>query len=351
MKLLIITQKVDKNDDILGFFHRWIFEFAKNCEKVIVICLYEGEHDLPKNVKVLSLGKENFAQYRVLQKIKYIVRFYRYIWQERKNYDTVFVHMNPIYVVLGGIPWRLWKKKIALWYTHRNVDIKLRVAEKIVHKIFTASKESFRLPSEKVFIIGHGIETEKFECKYKKIKKPLKILHMGRITKIKNCAMLIDVIEIFKKKYKYDTIQLIFSGSPITKEDEIYFESLNILIRKKHLENNIKFFSVRYSEIPAFFCNSDVVINLTPTGGIDKAPLSGFIAKRPTFISNTSFMPILGEYSSRFIFSYGNSADLITKIINFLSAHDQQQVLNELSRKIKTDFGVEAFILKIIRNY
>ena len=30
MKLLVITQKVDKNDAILGFFHRWLIEFYTN---------------------------------------------------------------------------------------------------------------------------------------------------------------------------------------------------------------------------------------------------------------------------------------------------------------------------------
>ena len=59
MKLLICTQKVDTNDDNLGFFHDWIKEFARHCEKVTVICLYKGEYGLPKNVIVKSLGKEN----------------------------------------------------------------------------------------------------------------------------------------------------------------------------------------------------------------------------------------------------------------------------------------------------
>jgi len=59
MKLLIITQKVDMNDDVLGFMHGWINEFAKHCEKITVICLQKGEHELSDNVKVLSLGKEN----------------------------------------------------------------------------------------------------------------------------------------------------------------------------------------------------------------------------------------------------------------------------------------------------
>ncbi|MEK7538915.1 MAG: hypothetical protein AAB552_03680 [Patescibacteria group bacterium] len=64
MKLLILTQKVDQNDDILGFFHGWIREFAKHAEQVTVIALGVGEYDLPKNVRVFSLGKELFAQER-----------------------------------------------------------------------------------------------------------------------------------------------------------------------------------------------------------------------------------------------------------------------------------------------
>jgi len=67
MRLLIITQKVDKNDPILGFFHRWIEEFAKYCQSIIVICLQKGEYNLPKNIKILSLGKEKGKS-----KIKYI---------------------------------------------------------------------------------------------------------------------------------------------------------------------------------------------------------------------------------------------------------------------------------------
>ena len=57
MKLLIVTQAVDINNPILGFFHRWIEEFSKNCEKVTVIALGVGEYKLPQNVNILSLGK------------------------------------------------------------------------------------------------------------------------------------------------------------------------------------------------------------------------------------------------------------------------------------------------------
>ena len=55
MKLLILTQVVDKEDHFLGFFHKWIEEFSKNYENITVICLKKGKYDLPNNIKVLSL--------------------------------------------------------------------------------------------------------------------------------------------------------------------------------------------------------------------------------------------------------------------------------------------------------
>ena len=71
MKLLIITQKVDVNDDVLGFFVEWIRKLADKAEQVSVICLFKGEYDLPDNVKIFSLEKEEGAS-----KMKYLKRFY-----------------------------------------------------------------------------------------------------------------------------------------------------------------------------------------------------------------------------------------------------------------------------------
>ena len=77
MKLLIITQKVDDHDDVLGFFVRWIEEFAKYVEKVTVVCLQKGTYYLPDNVTVLSLGKEYPANICEIKTFRYIERFYR----------------------------------------------------------------------------------------------------------------------------------------------------------------------------------------------------------------------------------------------------------------------------------
>lgn len=158
MRILIVTQAVDTEDPVLGFFVRWIEEFSKHVERVEVVCLKEGVHHLPANVQVHSLGKEHGA----VPRASYAWRFLSLAWRLRRDYDVVFVHMNPEYIVVAGVFWRFMHKRIALWYTHKNVDLKLRIAAFFADTIFTASKESFRLKSSKVHVIGHGIDTDFF---------------------------------------------------------------------------------------------------------------------------------------------------------------------------------------------
>lgn len=155
MRLLIVTQAVDKNHPILGFFHRWIEEFAKHSDHVHVIALQVGELNLPKNVTVHSLGKEKGAN-----RLQRLHALYSILCTLRRDYDAVFVHMNPEYLVLAGWWWRATGKRTALWYTHKAVDVKLRIAEFFATRVFTASKESFRLPSKKLQVMGHGIDVD-----------------------------------------------------------------------------------------------------------------------------------------------------------------------------------------------
>ena len=152
MKLLITTQAVDSNDPVLGFFVRWIEEFAKHCERVEVICLREGRHQLPHNVRVHALRSQNKLG-RALEVVRLSARL---------EYDRVFAHMNPEHVIAAGWLWRLRGKKVALWYTHKSVNLKLRIAVLFVHAALTASKESFRLATKKVRVMGHGIDTDFF---------------------------------------------------------------------------------------------------------------------------------------------------------------------------------------------
>jgi hypothetical protein len=131
MRLLVITQKINNTDPVLGFFHQWIAEFAKRAESIIAICLEKGTCALPANVRVRSLGKEVRPS-----RLLYLVHFFTYLWQERKNYDAVLVHMNQEYVLLGALPWRLLGKKIYMWRNHHSGSVFTQIAGYLCNKVF-----------------------------------------------------------------------------------------------------------------------------------------------------------------------------------------------------------------------
>lgn len=293
MRLLICTQKVDKNDPILGFFHRWLGEFSKHWEHIHVIALGVGEYDLPENVSVYSLGKPAHGGQQLKAKnykLKAFFRFYKYIFQQRKNYGAVFVHMNPEYVLLGGPLWRLLGKRVALWYTHKSVDAKLRLAEKFLHLIFSASKESFRLESPKLHVLGHGIDTEQFAPRENtdKPRTPLRILSASRISETKGLAELLRACAQLSIPYQ---VRLV--GVPVTDADVAYERTLRLLAEELGITEHVTFAgSIPHTEIPAELAAADVFVNLSRTGSIDKAVLEAMSAGVLPVTSNEAFSSV-----------------------------------------------------------
>ena len=313
MRLLIITQKVDINDDILGFFHSWLFEFSKKCEAIIALCLERGQYDLPTSVKVLSLGKEGGKS-----RVKYLINFYKHIWQERKNYDAVFVHMNPIYIVLGGVFWNLAKKKIILWYTHRQVDMKLWLADKFADFILTASEESLRLSTKKMKVLGHGIDVEKFRAPQKEAATGLfKIIYVGRIAKIKNQEILIKAADYLINIKNIKDFQIDFVGSPIYEEDRKLLAVLKKMIEERKIGDYVYFYgSVPNKDIVEIYQQADLTINLCPTGGLDKAVLESLACGAPAVVFNKGFQETFGKYKKELILANLDEKELGDKILS-----------------------------------
>lgn len=351
MNLLICTQKADKDDPVLGFFHRWIEEFAKNCESISVICLEEGRHEFPDNVKVYSLGKIKGSQSSLSDRLKYTQKFFAYVLKLHKQYDTVFVHMNPIYLAEAGWLWKLMGKKIGLWYTHRNVDMKLRVAEKFADVIFTAAKQSFTLGSDKVMVIGHGIDVSSY-ANAKRTKslntEPLSIASVGRITPIKDPLTLIEAAHILKNKLQKKFL-ITFIGSPIVGSDGGYAKKVHDLIAKYDLESNVTFAGdINPADMPSKYASFDYTVNLTPTGGLDKAVLESMAAGVPVLTSNTAFEDYFGTYTGRLIFEKGNANDLAMKIMSLSSSSDIGYIGRALQDAAKTRADLTVLVRTIV---
>lgn len=253
MKLLIITQKVDKNDPILGFFHRWLEEFAKHFEFITVICLGTGEYNLPKNIEVLSLGKEKGTS-----KIKYLLNFYRYIWQKRSQYSHIFVHMNQEYVLLAGDIWRLMGKKIYLWRNHAKGNFLTYIAVALSHKVFYTSPHSYTARFKKSVKMPAGIDTDFFKPDPNVIREKGSVLFLGRISPVKKVLEFID-------RVKSMGCQATIAG-PILPEDKEYGEQV-----LKALTPKIKYIGpVTNEQALKLYQSHETYVNMTPAGSFDK---------------------------------------------------------------------------------
>ncbi len=307
--LLIITQKVDKNDQLLGFFIAWIAYFAQKFDKVTVLCLEKGEFNLPPNVKVESFGKNRGAS-----KLKQLFNFYFLVSTLRKDYDTVFVHMNPIWVIVGGLWWRMTNKKIFFWYTSGGVTMKLKLAEKFADTIFTASPESFRVPSKKVIITGHGIDTGVFapaNHKSQITNNKLKILSVGRISPVKNYEILVDAAKILADR-NVDFLITMIGEAPLER-DKNYEKSLRFKVKSLNLEDNFNFVGkVNNKDLPAYYQSHDLFVHLSKTGSLDKTILEAMSCGMRVLSSNDASKSFLPQ---NLIFDDKNSEELANKII------------------------------------
>lgn len=329
MHLLILTQKVDQDDDVLGFFHRWLTEFAKNCERITVVCLEKGTYDLPENITVLSLGKEEGVS-----RSKYLGRFYTYVWNERKRYDAVFVHMNYEYVILGGLLWRLLNKKIGLWYAHGHVSVGLRLAQILANMIFTSTKSGFRLPSKKVYVVGQGIDTEHFSpAGTQRHDAVFRIISIGRIAPVKDYETLLGAARILKERGVVPTVTII--GGADTQEQKDYLASLNTFLLKNDLKNVTFAGSIPNKEIVSYLRGSDLFVNTSHTGSLDKAMLEAMSCGIPVLTCNEAMKEVLGEYTDELMFAKKDANALASQIRGQIElGSDDQMALGERLRSI-----------------
>ncbi|MHB8651690.1 MAG: glycosyltransferase family 4 protein [Minisyncoccota bacterium] len=356
MNLLILTQKVDRMDPVLGFFHRWIEEFAKHCEQVTVIALGVGEYELPKNVRVFSLGKSSqglpVPGGEQLQKIRYVARFYRLMWRERKNYDGVFVHMNQVYVLLGGIFWKIVYKPVGFWYVHRAKTFSLWIAEKFVDVIFTSLKNSFTLVTKKSIYLGHGVDivTSIRPHEYLKKRKGNALLCVGRITPIKDQKTIIRACGILARGGI--DVMCTFVGGIAASGDGTYFSELHDLTKKEGIEEKVFFKgSMPQRELPAYYWQSGIHINACPTGGLDKVVIEGMLGGAIPVVANEAFRDTLGEYADRLIFREGDAENLAQRIKDLVGAEDQEKIRYVLEKKARGAFDLSVLVKKIINWY
>lgn len=335
MNLLVFTQKIDRNDTTLGFFHEWVIRFSRTCENVFVICLEKGEYDFPNNVKVFSLGKENRVS-----RFGYLINLFKHLKDLSNKYDKVFVHMNQEYVLIGGLYWLLKGIPVYLWRNHPEGSLLTRIAVLLSTKVFCTSKASFTALFNKTVIMPAGINTSLYKKDNSLMRKKYSICMVGRISPVKHIELALEAINILVK----EGVQVSFSIVGDTPErDMVYSENLKKYVEDNNLSKYINFESgVKSTKLPEVYYSYELCLNLTESGSFDKTIVEATSCGAIPIVSSQSFSGLLPGIC----ITDKNPRNIANTIKILLDATEQLKIQKKLEMFVK-DQSLDSLMDKI----
>jgi len=267
MRLLIITQRVDEHDPILGFFVRWIRELSHNVSSVEVIAQSTGEFSLPENVRVHALGKGD------LSRMGQVLRSWRLCWQLRHDYDVALVHMTPVWVVLNAIVWLPLRKATYLCYESKGRRWPLYVAATLVEKIFSATPLHLGFLDRKNVVTNHGIDTSFWTSST--ARDPFLITTTGRVTPTKRLEIILDCLTSVRRPY-----HLFIIGGPFIASDLGYYKKIERFMQDHDLQERVTMHPMDHEHALSIIQRSSLHLHAAD-GTLDKALLEAMACGIP----------------------------------------------------------------------
>jgi len=361
LKLLFITQKIDCRDDLLGSIYAWLNNLAVQVERLEVICLFLGEHHLPPNVFVHSLGKE-----KGLAKLGYVWNFYKIILPLifLKKINGIFVHMNQIYVYLLWPLWPVLKiSHIALvwWKAHAKLSRSAKLARFLVDRVVTSVAVAYNINSSKRRIIGQGIDTEKFRPKLKPlVLGQVDMAAIGRISPVRQYEVLLLALNKARLNNPGKNFSFWIYGQPALPSDQAYFVKIKKLLVELNLQSLVFFAgAVPNADLPEKINQADFIVNPGGSGSLDKSIVEAYACGKIVVDSNQASQEILAQSDltvfDRQIFSFimgraDSLSEAIQRVIDLPA--DKRQKIEQSLRRLAVDYhDVSLFNKKIIKNF
>lgn len=349
LRVLMITQKVDLDDDILGFTHTWVNRLAEQVAYLHVLALSVGRHQLRDNVTLYSMGKEQGAG-----RLRRFVNFTRIVAPLvlQRQVDVVFAHMCPRYAILAASYAKLMRVPMVMWYAHKSVNCELRIAHNLVDRVVTSTEEGFRLKSDKGSIVGQGIDTDRFKpLDVRRDGNTKVILSVGRLSPIKGYETLIEAANVLVNRKGREGLEFVIIGDVGTEAQRKYFNRIKGMVRQCQLERHFGLVgSVPHSKIVRYYQSCDVFVNLSPTGALDKAVLEAMACGKIPLVCNGSFKEVFGDHADRLVFEEGNALDLARKVLDVVEMKaDSRLVLEKVLRgTVLQKHSVDRLISKLV---
>lgn len=330
MRLLIVTDVLDVDDLEVGYFHRWVEEIALHAKSIQIITAHEGYHTLPAHVQVHSLGLE-VKRGRLSRTVRYVWFLVRHI----RSYDAVFVFGSPWTVATAGWWWKVWRKRIGIWYAQGDPTLALSLARPFLSYIFTSTTHGYHGGGDMKHIVGHGVDVARF----KPILRPkhdgvFRMVTVGKISAIKDYETMIRAVSILKESIE-KPFTLTIVGAPHEGEDAFAAE-VRSFAHSFGLNETVTFFGpMKNVDIAKLHQQADVYLSMNIFPALEKSLIEAAAASLPIVTSNRSFEEFARDYDTFVFYEPKDAVELAERIRHMmLMSYDARHALGHVFRDV-----------------
>lgn len=277
-----MTQQVDAGHPTLGAAADMVEALAARFDEVVVIAAAASVDALPANVRFRSFA----APTQILRGLRFEAALARELTRGRP--DGLLAHMSPVYALLAAPLLRPARVPVLLWFTQQQGGPNFYRSLRVVDTILSVDERSVPVSSPKIRAIGHGIDTDWFECIERPRREGIRLLSLGRYSEVKGHDVAIRALPAIRGA------QLTVRGEEATPNDAIVRERLAALVRELGLEERVLLLdAVPRIEVPGLFADADVLVNATHGMSADKVVFEALAACTPVVAASPVFDGLL----------------------------------------------------------
>ena len=347
VRLLFITQELNYSSVNLSVAHTWVRELAQRSEALHVIASRVTDVDLPSNVSVHSLGQESDrTRWQRARKLAATV----VSLVATRNVNAVMAHMVPAYALAVAPLARTVRIPVVLWYTSHGRSLSLTWANRLVNASVTASVESYPIPSNQAYVLGHGIDTDQFKPRAKQLANNSVVFGMaGRLTPLKGFEFCLQALAALRCD-GFPSARMQIAGEPFYPSDHHYLQDLKRLAVTLDIQDVVEFIGpVRGNAMADFYGSLDVFVNWRAQPALDKTGLEAMACGTPVVSNNNAYQSVMGELANDFLI--GNTGDDLAigiKRVFDLSPHARQHASDRMRQAVVKNHSASGLADRLV---
>ncbi len=349
LRLLMTSQAIDQDHPILGFSHTWAAKLAGLVERLHVVTLHLGKHDLPPNVTVTSLGGE-----RGRGKLAKLIAFHRAVAPLAlgRKIDGIFVQQTEINAILAAPYAKLLRIPLVLFKGHsRSLRPSLRVANALIDRALTSAPAAYPIDTPKKVVTGQGIDVDTFvplRGGPKRGAGPKRIISVGRLSPIKRYEVQIEAANILVNERGRKDFTLHIYGGP---DPPSHAAELTALIKNHGLEETVFLEGpMDFRRMPEVYRGAHALLHTCDTESLDKAVLEAMACGVPAITSIQSYGPVMGASADILVCRPGDLTGLAAKLeaVLALSPTEHRALGGALRDTVVRDHSVDRLVAQVV---